>query len=146
VGAVRIVDQGDKLSCHVASNSVTVSIKDNVMHNHAYGWNMPEARRSDVVRRRGGRTRQLEPHSERGQVRPVDPSATIQRYACTWWGDAGSPTSASTEKRAIAVKRVAGRGGCHLGAARFRSLPLALADVFSFFPVGLLLASSSGIA
>lgn len=78
---------GGTLSCHCASNPVTVSIKGNVAHNHACGytkrWKPKGAMFSFVAV--VGRDN-LNVTANGAKLRIVDPSATIQRYACTGWG------------------------------------------------------------
>ena len=78
---------GGTLTCQCASAPVTVSLKGNVAHNHACGctkcWK-PEGAAFSVVAVIV--TRQSERHLQRQKLKIVDPSATIQRYACTGCG------------------------------------------------------------
>ena len=78
---------GGTLTCQCASAPVTVSIKGNVAHNHACGctkcWK-PEGAAFSVVAVVGRDN--LSVTSNANKLKIVDPSATIQRYACTGCG------------------------------------------------------------
>jgi S-(hydroxymethyl)glutathione synthase len=92
-----LVDQGIKpgskdfaggtLTCHCTTDPVTVSIKGNVAHNHACGctkcWKPKGAMFSvvGVVPRDN-----LTVTANAQKLKIVDPSAAIQRYACTGCG------------------------------------------------------------
>lgn len=78
---------GGTLSCKCATNPVTVRIKGNVAHNHACGcskcWKPPGALFSvvAVVPRDN-----LSVTANADKLKIVDPSAVIQRHACTGCG------------------------------------------------------------
>jgi S-(hydroxymethyl)glutathione synthase len=78
---------GGTLTCQCSSNPVTVSIKGNVAHNHACGcskcWK-PKGAAFSVVAVVGKDN--LSVTSNANKLKIVDPSATIQRYACTGCG------------------------------------------------------------
>jgi S-(hydroxymethyl)glutathione synthase len=74
---------GGTLKCHCASSPVTVSIKGDVLHNHACGcskcWKPANALFSVVaVTPRDN----LSVTSNASKLHVIDPSATIQRNAC----------------------------------------------------------------
>ena len=79
--------KGGTLTCHCTEEPVTVTIKGNVAHNHACGctkcWK-PEGANFSVVA--------VVPKDKvtvtkgADKLKIVDPSATIQRYACTGCG------------------------------------------------------------
>ena len=75
---------GGTLTCQCASAPVTVSIKGNVAHNHACGctkcWK-PKGAAFSVVAVVGRDN--LSVTSNGNKLKIVDPSAAIQRYACT---------------------------------------------------------------
>ncbi|HET9866789.1 MAG TPA: S-(hydroxymethyl)glutathione synthase, partial [Nitrospira sp.] len=79
--------KGGTLTCLCASEPVTVSIKGNVAHNHACGctkcWKPAGALFSvvAVVPRDN-----VQVVANEHKLKVVDPSATIQRYACTACG------------------------------------------------------------
>jgi S-(hydroxymethyl)glutathione synthase len=79
--------KGGTLTCHCAQNPVTVSIKGNVAHNHACGctkcWK-PEGALFSVVAVVGRDN--LSVTSGANKLKIVDPSAAIQRHACTGCG------------------------------------------------------------
>jgi S-(hydroxymethyl)glutathione synthase len=78
---------GGTLTCHCSKDAVTVTLKGNVAHNHACGctkcWKPKGAMFSVVA---------VVPHDKlsvtaNGQkLKVVDPTATIQRYACSGCG------------------------------------------------------------
>jgi len=78
---------GGTLTCHCTSQPVTVSIKGNVAHNHACGctkcWK-PKGAAFSVVAVVGRDN--LSVTSNANKLKIVDPSATIQRHACTGCG------------------------------------------------------------
>jgi S-(hydroxymethyl)glutathione synthase len=78
---------GGTLTCHCTSNPVTVSIKGNVAHNHACGctkcWK-PAGSLFSVVAVVGRDN--LSVTSNANKLKIVDPSATIQRHACSACG------------------------------------------------------------
>lgn len=78
---------GGTLSCHCTSQPVTVTIKGNVAHNHACGctkcWK-PKGAAFSVVAVVGRDN--LSVTSNANKLKVVDPSATIQRHACTGCG------------------------------------------------------------
>jgi S-(hydroxymethyl)glutathione synthase len=78
---------GGTLTCHCASSPVTVSLKGNVAHNHACGctkcWK-PEGANLSVVAVVSRDN--LSVSSNGNKLKIVDPSAAIQRYACTGCG------------------------------------------------------------
>jgi S-(hydroxymethyl)glutathione synthase len=78
---------GGTLTCQCSSNPVTVSIKGNVAHNHACGcskcWK-PKGAAFSVVAVVGKDN--LSVTSNANKLKIVDPSAAIQRYACTGCG------------------------------------------------------------
>jgi S-(hydroxymethyl)glutathione synthase len=79
--------QGGTLSCHCATNPVTVKISSQSAHNHVCGctkcWKPKGALFSmvAVVPRE-----KLEVTANAGKLAIVDPSAAIQRYACKGCG------------------------------------------------------------
>ncbi len=78
---------GGTLTCHCATSPVTVSLKGNVAFNHACGctkcWKPSGAKFSVVaVISRDN----LNVTSNAQKLKIVDPSATIQRYACSGCG------------------------------------------------------------
>jgi S-(hydroxymethyl)glutathione synthase len=79
--------KGGTLTCHCAQNPVTVSIKGNVAHNHACGctkcWK-PKGALFSVVAVVGRDN--VSVTSGANKLKIVDPSATIQRHACTSCG------------------------------------------------------------
>jgi S-(hydroxymethyl)glutathione synthase len=78
---------GGTLTCHCTSQPVTVTIKGNVAHNHACGctkcWK-PKGAAFSVVAVVGRDN--LSVTSNANKLKVVDPSATIQRHACTGCG------------------------------------------------------------
>jgi S-(hydroxymethyl)glutathione synthase len=78
---------GGTLTCQCSSNPVTVSLKGNVAHNHACGcskcWK-PKGAAFSVVAVIGRDN--LSVTSNANKLKVVDPSAAIQRYACTGCG------------------------------------------------------------
>ncbi len=78
---------GGTLTCQCSSNPVTVSLKGNVAHNHACGcskcWK-PKGAAFSVVAVVGKDN--LSVTSNANKLKIVDPSAAIQRYACTGCG------------------------------------------------------------
>jgi len=78
---------GGTLTCHCAKDPVTVKIKGNVAHNHACGctkcWKPKGAKMSvvAVVSRDN-----LSVTANGQKLKVVDPSAAIQRHACTGCG------------------------------------------------------------
>ena len=78
---------GGTLTCHCTSQPVTVSIKGNVAHNHACGctkcWK-PKGAAFSVVAVVG--CDNLSVTSNANKLKIVDPSATIQRHACSGCG------------------------------------------------------------
>lgn len=78
---------GGTLTCHCTSQPVTVSIKGNVAHNHACGctkcWK-PKGAAFSVVAVVGRDN--LSVTSNANKLKIVDPSATIQRHACSGCG------------------------------------------------------------
>jgi S-(hydroxymethyl)glutathione synthase len=78
---------GGTLTCQCSSNPVTVSLKGNVAHNHACGcskcWK-PKGAAFSVVAVIGRDN--LSVTSNANKLKIVDPSAAIQRYACTGCG------------------------------------------------------------
>jgi S-(hydroxymethyl)glutathione synthase len=78
---------GGTLTCQCSSNPVTVSLKGNVAHNHACGcskcWK-PKGAAFSVVAVIGKDN--LSVTSNANKLKIVDPSAAIQRYACTGCG------------------------------------------------------------
>jgi S-(hydroxymethyl)glutathione synthase len=79
--------KGGTLTCKCAQNPVTVSIKGNVAHNHACGctkcWK-PQGALFSVVAVVGRDNVTVTSNGQKLKV--VDPSATIQRHACTGCG------------------------------------------------------------
>ena len=79
--------KGGTLSCHCASDPVTVSIKGNVAHNHACGctrcWKPAGAVFSVVAVVPKDK---LSVTGNAAKLSVVDPSATIQRHACSGCG------------------------------------------------------------
>ncbi|KAL2844559.1 putative glutathione-dependent formaldehyde-activating enzyme [Aspergillus pseudoustus] len=78
---------GGKLSCHCASNKVTIKLTSNVAHNHACGcskcWK-PEGALFSIV---GVVPRDALSVSANGnKLSIIDASAPIQRYACSECG------------------------------------------------------------
>ena len=78
---------GGTLSCRCSDDKVTVSIKGQSAHNHACGctkcWKPAGALFSQVaVVPRAN----LSVTANEGKLKVVDPTATIQRYACTGCG------------------------------------------------------------
>jgi S-(hydroxymethyl)glutathione synthase len=78
---------GGTLTCQCSSNPVTVSLKGNVAHNHACGcskcWKPKGAAFSVVA---VVSKDNLNVTSNANKLKIVDPSAAIQRYACTGCG------------------------------------------------------------
>ena len=78
---------GGTLTCHCTSSPVTVSLKGNVAHNHACGctkcWK-PEGANFSVVAVISRDN--LNVSANGNKLKIVDPSAAIQRYACTGCG------------------------------------------------------------
>ena len=78
---------GGTLTCKCASNPVTVSIGAQIAHNHACGctkcWKPAGATFSVVAV--VGRDK-VKVTANESKLKIVDPSATIQRYACTGCG------------------------------------------------------------
>jgi S-(hydroxymethyl)glutathione synthase len=78
---------GGTLTCQCSSNPVTVSLKGNVAHNHACGcskcWK-PKGAAFSVVAVVGRDN--LSVTSNANKLKVVDPSAAIQRYACSGCG------------------------------------------------------------
>lgn len=78
---------GGTLTCQCSSNPVTVSLKGNVAHNHACGcskcWKPKGAAFSVVA---VVSKDNLSVTSNANKLKIVDPSAAIQRYACTGCG------------------------------------------------------------
>ena len=78
---------GGTLTCKCASNPVTVSIGSQIAHNHACGctkcWKPAGAAFSVVAV--VGRDK-VKVTANEAKLKIVDPSATIQRYACTACG------------------------------------------------------------
>jgi S-(hydroxymethyl)glutathione synthase len=78
---------GGTLTCLCSSQPVTVNIKGNVAHNHACGctkcWK-PKGAAFSVVAVVGRDN--LSVGSNANKLKIVDPSAAIQRYACTGCG------------------------------------------------------------
>jgi len=78
---------GGTLTCQCSSSPVTVSIKGNVAHNHACGcskcWK-PKGAAFSVVGVVGRDN--LNVTSNANKLKIVDPSAAIQRHACTGCG------------------------------------------------------------
>jgi len=79
--------KGGTLTCHCAKDPVTVSIKGNVAHNHACGctkcWK-PKGAKFSVVAVVSKDNISVTANAHKLKV--VDPSALIQRYACTGCG------------------------------------------------------------
>jgi len=79
--------KGGTLSCHCATDPVTVTIKGNVAHNHACGctkcWK-PAGAKVSVVAVVGKENVAVASNGHKLQV--VDASATIQRHACSGCG------------------------------------------------------------
>ncbi len=78
---------GGTLSCKCASNPVTVSLKGNVAHNHICGctkcWK-PEGVTFSQIAVIGKDNVSVTSNAQKLKI--VDPSAAIQRYACTGCG------------------------------------------------------------
>jgi S-(hydroxymethyl)glutathione synthase len=78
---------GGTLTCQCSSNPVTVTLKGNVAHNHACGcskcWKPNGAAFSVVA---VVSKDNLTVTSNANKLKIVDPSAAIQRYACTGCG------------------------------------------------------------
>ncbi len=78
---------GGTLTCQCSSNPVTVTLKGNVAHNHACGcskcWKPNGAAFSVVA---VVSKDNLNVTSNANKLKIVDPSAAIQRYACTGCG------------------------------------------------------------
>ena len=79
--------KGGTLTCHCASDPVTVSIKGNVAHNHACGctkcWK-PAGAKVSVVAVVSSANVSVSANAQKLNV--VDASATIQRHACSGCG------------------------------------------------------------
>jgi S-(hydroxymethyl)glutathione synthase len=79
--------KGGTLTCHCATDPVTVSIKGNVAHNHACGctkcWK-PQGARFAVVAVVGRDNLAVTANEQKLQT--VDASANIQRHACSGCG------------------------------------------------------------
>ena len=79
--------KGGTLTCHCATEAVTVSIKGNVAHNHACGctrcWK-PAGAKFSVVAVVGKENLSVTANEQKLHV--VDSSATIQRHACSGCG------------------------------------------------------------
>ena len=79
--------KGGTLTCHCATEPVTVSIKGNVAHNHACGctrcWK-PAGAKFSVVAVVGKENLSVTANEQKLHV--VDSSATIQRHACSGCG------------------------------------------------------------